>query len=667
MTWPLVARGASAGRIDSGDGQFSIWNVAWVARTLVVDPRGLYDANIFYPHRGTLAYSEANLGAGAAGGAVLLGERRQPVRRAQRRGVPRVRARAHGHLQPRPAPDRPSRRRRRRGRRVRVLPVRVLAHPAHPAADDGGHPVLAAGAAPLRRSADRRPRVRAGPGARGPGAVVRLLRDLRRPARRIRRRLLRRVAGPLARAGVSGPAPPSPPRSRSPSSCPSSGRTSSCSREKASRGRSTTRAAGRRDGAPTCASGAWAHRWVLPYLDPWGEVLYPGHRGHGDSGCSAWPDWRACGGSARIRRRGITCGSTRASASSRSGRRSARTPASTRWLYQVVPVFSWLRAPSRLGLVVVLALAVLGGFARAGARGARGAARRCVGARSSLLAMADVCVAPLFMVEARPVAPAYESLRKWPYGPVAEFPFFYLRMDFPRHAEYMLYSTAHWKPLINGYSDHIPPDFRAMVVPLSSFPNPESFAILKQLRARYVVFHLNLYDRRAVVELKARIERVPRLPAADPHRGPGVAVSNRRLAAGALAACLALAVLHTWPLATGPGDAVAPRQRRHDAERVDRGVGGAPGAAGAPAPVRREHLPSRAPLAGVLRAHDRAGPDGRARPLARRVAAAGLQPARHRRPRAVGLGDVAVCWRAGPAATPPAPSPARSSPSTRTR
>jgi hypothetical protein len=71
----------------------------------------------------------------------------------------------------------------------------------------------------------------------------------------------------------------------------------------------------------------------------------------------------------------------------------------------------------------------------------------------------------------------------------------------------MLYSTAHWRPLINGYSDHIPPEFRAMVVPLSSFPNPESFAILKQLRAKYVVFHLNLYDRHALADLKARIEQ----------------------------------------------------------------------------------------------------------------------------------------------------------------
>ena len=54
----------SVGRVDNGDGQLSIWNVAWVARTLAVDPLHVFDANIFYPHRNTLAYSENNLGAG---------------------------------------------------------------------------------------------------------------------------------------------------------------------------------------------------------------------------------------------------------------------------------------------------------------------------------------------------------------------------------------------------------------------------------------------------------------------------------------------------------------------------------------------------------------------------------------------------------------------------
>ena len=64
VTYPLAFRLGSIGRVDNGDGQFSIWNVAWVARTLVLDPLHVFDANIFYPRRWTLAYSESNLGAG---------------------------------------------------------------------------------------------------------------------------------------------------------------------------------------------------------------------------------------------------------------------------------------------------------------------------------------------------------------------------------------------------------------------------------------------------------------------------------------------------------------------------------------------------------------------------------------------------------------------------
>src|SRR3954470_1007702 len=64
LTYPWAFRMRRAARGDSFDGQFSIWNVAWVARTLLADPRHLFDANIFYPHRGTLIFSETNLGAG---------------------------------------------------------------------------------------------------------------------------------------------------------------------------------------------------------------------------------------------------------------------------------------------------------------------------------------------------------------------------------------------------------------------------------------------------------------------------------------------------------------------------------------------------------------------------------------------------------------------------
>jgi hypothetical protein len=61
-----------------------------------------------------------------------------------------------------------------------------------------------------------------------------------------------------------------------------------------------------------------------------------------------------------------------------------------------------------------------------------------------------------------------------PRGAVAEFPFYSERPNYPRHAQYMLFSTVHWQPLINGYSDYIPPDFRRSVIPMSSFPSRAS-------------------------------------------------------------------------------------------------------------------------------------------------------------------------------------------------
>ena len=41
---------------DIGDPLFSIWRLGWVAHQLVTDPRHLFDANIFYPNKPTLAF-----------------------------------------------------------------------------------------------------------------------------------------------------------------------------------------------------------------------------------------------------------------------------------------------------------------------------------------------------------------------------------------------------------------------------------------------------------------------------------------------------------------------------------------------------------------------------------------------------------------------------------
>ena len=57
-TWPLAAGLGWWSRHDSADAQLNEWILAWVAHTMPTDPWRLFDANIFYPERHTLAFSE---------------------------------------------------------------------------------------------------------------------------------------------------------------------------------------------------------------------------------------------------------------------------------------------------------------------------------------------------------------------------------------------------------------------------------------------------------------------------------------------------------------------------------------------------------------------------------------------------------------------------------
>lgn len=60
VTWPQ-ARHLSDGVSDIGDPLLNTWAMAWVAHQLPYAPAHVFDANIFHPERGTLAYSETLL------------------------------------------------------------------------------------------------------------------------------------------------------------------------------------------------------------------------------------------------------------------------------------------------------------------------------------------------------------------------------------------------------------------------------------------------------------------------------------------------------------------------------------------------------------------------------------------------------------------------------
>src|SRR5262249_24938047 len=70
-TWPTVLSLRTA-IFSHHDSYFSVWRLAWIAHALTTAPWRLFDANIFYPTTGTLAYSDATLLEGILGTPLFL-------------------------------------------------------------------------------------------------------------------------------------------------------------------------------------------------------------------------------------------------------------------------------------------------------------------------------------------------------------------------------------------------------------------------------------------------------------------------------------------------------------------------------------------------------------------------------------------------------------------
>jgi hypothetical protein len=171
-------------------------------------------------------------------------------------------------------------------------------------------------------------------------------------------------------------------------------------------------------------------------------------------------------------------------------------------MYKAIPLFSLLRAPSRIGVVIPLTLGVLASLALARLPAGRG--RTLTSVAVAGLAALELNMIP-FPWDRAPVLPKpYALLAQLPRGPLAEFPFYGGRVAFPLHTQYMVFSTGHWQPMLNGYSDHIPADFRQTAPVLDSFPSDDSFDILRRRRVRYIGIHWDMFGPRRE-EIRARL------------------------------------------------------------------------------------------------------------------------------------------------------------------
>jgi hypothetical protein len=494
VTWPLAWRLGSIARTDNADGQFAIWNVAWVARTLVLDPLNVFNANIFYPNTGTLAYSEANLGAGflaipvywatgspyaALNFVVLLsfvlngtaayclcrhltGDRAAAwIAAIGFAFTPYV----FGHLP-----------------HIQLLltaglPLSLLAFhkiEEQPTAWRGcllGVTMSAQAYLCAYYAVFSMLMI-------GYGVLFASLSDARWRQPKYWRAVF--IAAGVAIAATIPLFLPFMEHRRDTNFTRPLEAAAMFSAE----------------WQTYLASAAYAHRWMLSLIGRWGELLFPGFVVATCGAFGAFTAWRPGGPS---RRRVAFYASLAALAFWASLGPDAGLYT---FFYRTIPGFDFLRAPSRLGVLVALSLCVLSAvflsqlFQRL-------PQQRAVPGILLAIVIAEAFV-PASFRPVPPLAPAYKLLATLPDGPVLELPVYSRQFAF-RRTEYMLNSTFHWKPIINAYSDYTPEDFLASQDVLGQFPSPDAFRALEPIGARYAVFHLNdLGQHRA--DVLARLE-----------------------------------------------------------------------------------------------------------------------------------------------------------------
>lgn len=496
FTLPYVLHFTNAGRIDTNDGRWSIWVVSWVAHALTTDPLSLFRANIFYPHPNALAFSEGNIVEGLIGAPVWLLTKNAFATHNFIFLVAFAQSFiATYYLIRRLTGD----------RRAAVLAGIMFAYCPFAFVRQAHIQLLMIGFLPWcmlawHRFLDRSSIPRAielgtvmaltglacayyGIFAGGMIAFASIWFAIARRRWTDRTYILGVAVAALVCIGLIAPF-----------FLPYIQMQESTGFQRALSGQYSANL------GAWLNSSAWAHRWWVPYLPAPSEGLFPGILAVilGCWGATLTRDRAtfALPGDARWYYIGLAVFTFWLTLGPAAGLYTA--------LYYTVPVLSFVRAPSRAGIVVTLCLVVLAAPALITLM--RRKATHAAFAMLLILVVADLYRAPLRMREQPPLPEAYRELARLPKGPVIELPYWATSPEFHRHAEYMLWSTTHWQPLINGYSDHIPQDFRDNAPVLAQFPSAESFAILKPMAARYAVLHLNLMSPENRADLIKRID-----------------------------------------------------------------------------------------------------------------------------------------------------------------
>jgi hypothetical protein len=179
-------------------------------------------------------------------------------------------------------------------------------------------------------------------------------------------------------------------------------------------------------------------------------------------------------------------------------------------LLTLVPGLSLFRVPARFVQLVTLAIAMLAASGAATLHERLGRTGRVL-----TMLLVPLMLGEWFLVDfpggapqAERIPPIYRQLARLPVKAVVSLPDYIGGPEWFAEADYEYYATAHWHPILNGYSRTEPRGYIQRMAVISTFPSPESAAMLRALGADYLVLHTKRY--RENVEPKVAAARASR-------------------------------------------------------------------------------------------------------------------------------------------------------------
>jgi hypothetical protein len=179
------------------------------------------------------------------------------------------------------------------------------------------------------------------------------------------------------------------------------------------------------------------------------------------------------------------------------------------WVFAAFPPMQALRAAARFGTLFLLAVALLAALGLAALRQAHAGRRWIVPVAIALVVVVNVEAlrAPFQYRRFDGIPNVYKILADEP-GPVvlAETPFYPPHAVF-ENAEYVLNSTAHWRPLMNGYSGYTPESYRRIAWTFWYFPDEQAINAMREAGVTHVTVHSRRFGNHAAQTLETLSRR----------------------------------------------------------------------------------------------------------------------------------------------------------------